>query len=764
MKARVGKTFLSIFIFSAAALLVFAGRALASTTDGTIDATSKYAWGENIGWVNFGASSGNVHVTDTAVTGYAWSENYGWINLAPATSGVTNTVAGVLGGKAWGENLGWISFTGVTINSSGEFLGNATIDNDSSRISFNCINTTSCSSSDFKVKTDWRPSASRTECTNVIDDDSDGKIDYPTDPGCTSADDNSEVDPGGGGASGTSTPPAAENTFVINNGSPTTNTSTVDLGFNVQPDVKNFAVSNSSDFINASQEPIAPVKAWDLCLGECPEGNYTVYVKFYTIWGAPSNTLIKTIEYKKSITPPVEVPPTVPEETIPPPVVKPTPPVVTPPPPKTIPEKILEFISPFIPDFLKPSPAPEQVPLAELLPRETPISMRGRWELIPPKRLEELVLAPLPPDIKILVAKIPELEQTFEKIGIKKVSDLQKLDNISLTLPSLGQISGLPGAPVATGKFALPPGVPVVKLSLAEKKNIPTEIVFTRTAGEKIDLQSALSLTSAGQPQQRVRTLAGQIMELVVKPEGAVDSVKGYMVLTNRRVGLYDKVITRLNSLIDSVILPGPSLASEGFDEKEIEKRLVVAEFDYLDPDGDGIYTARVRAPQVDGEYEIITVMKYKDISLGTRTLRLMTVVDPEGYIYEQFGDKELRIPGAIASLYWYNPDKKSYELWPAGDFQQDNPQITGVDGKYAFLVPEGTYYLKVEAPGYEIYDGKPFVVKEGSGVHFNIALKGSYWWLKMIDWKTLLLVVVIILLMYNFYRDRERRKKSNKI
>jgi hypothetical protein len=42
----------------------------------------KYAYGENVGWINFKPSQGpGVTVTNSAVTGYAWGENIGWINF-----------------------------------------------------------------------------------------------------------------------------------------------------------------------------------------------------------------------------------------------------------------------------------------------------------------------------------------------------------------------------------------------------------------------------------------------------------------------------------------------------------------------------------------------------------------------------------------------------------------------------------------------------------------------------------------------------------
>jgi hypothetical protein len=93
---------------------------------------SRYAWGENVGWINLKPSQGpGVSVTDTVVTGYAWGENIGWINLHPANhGGVTNDGAGNLLGFAWGENIGWINFApigaGVKIDPlTGTFSGKA---------------------------------------------------------------------------------------------------------------------------------------------------------------------------------------------------------------------------------------------------------------------------------------------------------------------------------------------------------------------------------------------------------------------------------------------------------------------------------------------------------------------------------------------------------------------------------------------------------------------------------------------------------------
>jgi len=96
---------------------------------------SQYAYGENVGWLNFEPSEGlGVQVSVNRVEGFVWGENIGWINLSPSTyGGVVNDGHGNLTGFAWGENVGWINFDpqvpggatdyGVTVDDEGYFDG-----------------------------------------------------------------------------------------------------------------------------------------------------------------------------------------------------------------------------------------------------------------------------------------------------------------------------------------------------------------------------------------------------------------------------------------------------------------------------------------------------------------------------------------------------------------------------------------------------------------------------------------------------------------
>jgi hypothetical protein len=628
--------------------VLFFSVAFASETNGTIDASYKYAWGENIGWINFGCDECNVEITDEEITGHAWSTQFGWINLNPTNSGVKNDGEGILSGYAWGSNIGWVDFAGVTIDSNGEFLGYATVDSDGSQINFNCTQGASCSQADFKVKTDWRKLSERSQ----------------------------------GGSSGST-----------------------------------------------------------------------------------------------------------PRDTTPPPA--PTPPPVITNPPFQIPiiSDVAKSLADYLASIFKPNTA---LPSPVEIPKVAPKTLAGLWNLLPAKNINSFVFAPLPYELRMLAQKFPELDRTLKSVGVKKLSDIGKMTGVSLNIPSLANIldktiknvggveklsdiNNIKGVAIdlpdisdvdklksniGAGKIALISGLPVTKFSLEAKRNLPTEFVFARTNGELIDLNVSLSVNNKGAVSQQISSLPGKTMRLIVKPVSGANSVTGYFVFKSPTPKISEKGILR-SSLSASALFSMNDLVETNPEPISVENKLVISSFEYTDKDGDGIYTADVVSPVVPGEYEIITVIDYKDPVLGRRQMRMITVIDPEGYVFEENAGKETRIPGAIVSLYVLNNSNQKYELWKAEDYQQENPQVTDVRGTYSFLVPEGTYYFEVSAPGYELYQGKVFTVREGSGVHENIELKPNTKWIKMLDWQSILLVVVLLLLIYNSIKGHIQNTKN---
>lgn len=106
------------------------------------------AWGENIGWINFGNRPlNNARYTNIVestlggpvlnygvnvlvdslqtnicpLSGWAWGENVGWINFDAANTTTPPNPARFdfnakrLRGYAWGENIGWINFDSIDV-------------------------------------------------------------------------------------------------------------------------------------------------------------------------------------------------------------------------------------------------------------------------------------------------------------------------------------------------------------------------------------------------------------------------------------------------------------------------------------------------------------------------------------------------------------------------------------------------------------------------------------------------------------------------
>src|SRR4029077_10899483 len=96
------------------------------------------------------------------------------------------------------------------------------------------------------------------------------------------------------------------------------------------------------------------------------------------------------------------------------------------------------------------------------------------------------------------------------------------------------------------------------------------------------------------------------------------------------------------------------------------------------------------------------------------------------------------------------------YQLWPADQYQQENPQVTDQTGKYSFLAPVGTYYITASADGYKPYKGDTFELGQNSAVHTNIQLQSKLSWAQL-DWKTIVIILLAGLVIYGIYTRRKR-------
>ena len=91
----------------------------------TIDAANQYAYGANLGWMDWtGDTANGVVIGEYVCVGHIYSANVGWITLGSGTPtngiyyqnlsandfGVNQDGLGNLRGYAWGANIGWINF------------------------------------------------------------------------------------------------------------------------------------------------------------------------------------------------------------------------------------------------------------------------------------------------------------------------------------------------------------------------------------------------------------------------------------------------------------------------------------------------------------------------------------------------------------------------------------------------------------------------------------------------------------------------------
>src|SRR5262245_58654493 len=94
------------------AIFVSAGLALALTAPAlaqpsNISTTNKYAWGENVGFINCrdaNSAAQGVVVHQSFLFGYAWGENIGWINFGDGSPGFLGRYGNTDGSDA-GVNL-----------------------------------------------------------------------------------------------------------------------------------------------------------------------------------------------------------------------------------------------------------------------------------------------------------------------------------------------------------------------------------------------------------------------------------------------------------------------------------------------------------------------------------------------------------------------------------------------------------------------------------------------------------------------------------
>jgi len=103
-------------------------------------------------------------------------------------------------------------------------------------------------------------------------------------------------------------------------------------------------------------------------------------------------------------------------------------------------------------------------------------------------------------------------------------------------------------------------------------------------------------------------------------------------------------------------------------------------------------------------------------------------LIDPDGIVYDANQGIDTPLSGVTVACEQYKSDLDVWTLWDAWNYPyqgvaQENPQETGVDGYYSFMVPPGQYVVKAIKEGYFPFSSDVITVTD-TPVHLNIPLK----------------------------------------
>lgn len=102
---------------------------------------------------------------------------------------------------------------------------------------------------------------------------------------------------------------------------------------------------------------------------------------------------------------------------------------------------------------------------------------------------------------------------------------------------------------------------------------------------------------------------------------------------------------------------------------------------------GSGVKLLKLHV-KVNGEWIIFTVAE------------VTILIDPSGYVEDKYSKERLVGASAICEVL----DGSEWKFWDASKYGQLNPQLTDENGEYGWMVPDGTYRVKVVKEGYEDY------------------------------------------------------------
>lgn len=118
-------------------------------------------------------------------------------------------------------------------------------------------------------------------------------------------------------------------------------------------------------------------------------------------------------------------------------------------------------------------------------------------------------------------------------------------------------------------------------------------------------------------------------------------------------------------------------------------------------------YVTDVVVPSVPGPVQGTIIVTYDNDTSDVVPFNVLVV--RYGYVYESVGGTATRVSGATVTLFGKNAGV--WTTWDGPRYGQINPQTTGSEGLYGYIVPDGEYYIEVNKSGYRKRSTAPFSV-----------------------------------------------------
>jgi len=122
--------------------------------------------------------------------------------------------------------------------------------------------------------------------------------------------------------------------------------------------------------------------------------------------------------------------------------------------------------------------------------------------------------------------------------------------------------------------------------------------------------------------------------------------------------------------------------------------------FPLTDADADTLWTGIISSDANAGTTQLVTVTVSSDTcAFDSIPVAEVALIAPIGQVHDS--ETSAAIGGAEVTLYRYDTSQGLYVMWDGYPFGQVNPQLTDLNGHFAWQPPAGRYYVRVRKEGY---------------------------------------------------------------